>query len=54
MTYKRILVISDLHFPFAHPDWFEFFTIFSIVAIEAWLASETFSIGVSTMQYSEP
>ena len=24
MTYKRILVISDLHFPFAHPDWFEF------------------------------
>ena len=24
MNHNRILVISDLHFPFAHPDWYNF------------------------------
>ena len=24
MTYNKILVISDCHFPFAHPDWHEY------------------------------
>jgi len=26
MSHKRILVISDCHFPFAHPDWHKFLT----------------------------